>query len=296
MAKKKRQRIFETTQTGDSLRFWQEATIEAVGDEPTGKEWEVTIIGPKSTQDLVTVEGEKFLRSKNGRLYALSALEQSAPLWEGVKVYDNHLTQEEFERKQGMRSVDGEWLGSIVSPFWDAATSSVKGVFKVVEESLGAKLKSAWEQGILNTIGLSIDTFPIVSRQAQIEGKRMPIIEGFEKILSVDLVAEPAAGGSLDRIMAAAQHNSESPGGLTMDKEQLAELISQSVGAAIEPLGARLDKLEAANVPAAEADTSSDIDAADGANDDGDNANASANDDNDTEDEGDTTDAQESGD
>ena len=49
--------------------------------------------------------GAKYIHSKNGRLYRLDALRESAPEWEGVKVYDNHLTDEEFNERAGMRSV-----------------------------------------------------------------------------------------------------------------------------------------------------------------------------------------------
>ena len=86
--------------------------------------------------------------SDNGRLYDAEALANSAQQWEGVKVYDNHLTDEEFERKQGMRSPATEWLGTIVKPRWDAKKAQLRGVFKVVEQALAAKLKAAYDQGI----------------------------------------------------------------------------------------------------------------------------------------------------
>lgn len=228
MAKKKTQRIVTISQPPQSDRFWYEAAIAPAG-EMTGHEWEVTIIGPKDAGDLLTVEGKQFLRSKNGRLYDLAALEASTPQWEGVKVYDNHLTDEEFERKQGMRSVSGEWLGTIVKPFWESATNSIRGFFKVAEDSLAAKLKNAHKQGILSAIGLSIDTFPIVNRQAMIEGQRMPIIEGFKKIMSVDLVAEPAAGGSFDRITAAQTTYEEQE----MNTDEIKQLVSDTIAQTI---------------------------------------------------------------
>ena len=196
MAKRKQKRIFESTSKPESLTLWREAEITPIGgDDFTGKEWAVTIIGPKGDDGLVTVEGETFVRSANNRLYSTAALEASAPQWEGIKVYDNHLTDEEFEAKQGMRSVDAEWLGTIVKPFWESATNAIKANFKVVEDTLATKLKNAFEAGVLDTIGLSIDTFPVIKREIQLEGNRFPVIEGFKKILSVDLVAEPAAGG-----------------------------------------------------------------------------------------------------
>jgi hypothetical protein len=189
----------------------------------TGKEWEVTIIGAKDAADVVRVGDQTMIRSDNGRLYNTKALADSVPQWDGIKVYDNHLTQEEFEKKQGMRSPANEWLGTIVKPRWDAKKNQLRGIFKVVEERLASKLKSAWEQGVLGTIGLSIDTFPIVGADAVIEGERLPVIEGFKKIVSVDLVGDPAAGGGFNRLIAAKQQE------ITSMSEEATEVITREV-------------------------------------------------------------------
>jgi hypothetical protein len=87
----------------------------------TGREWEVTIIGAQKPEDLMIIDGCRFILSDNGRLYDTDALAASVSKWEGIKVYDNHLTEEEFIRKQGMRSPATEWLGTIVRPRWDEA-------------------------------------------------------------------------------------------------------------------------------------------------------------------------------
>jgi hypothetical protein len=170
----------------------------------TGREWEVTIIGAKTPGDIITLGGREFVKSKNGRYYACDALRESAPEWEGVKVYDNHLTDEQFEIQQGMRSVKDDWIGAIVRPKWDEARRRLRGVFKVVDEGLAKKLLEAFEQKILYTIGLSIDTAPQEGRIWH-DGREWAVVEGFKKIFSLDLVAEPAAGGGFDRILASVQ-------------------------------------------------------------------------------------------
>ena len=191
-----------------------EATVEKA---LAGKEWEVTIIGAQRPEDLLTVGGKRYVVSENGRLYDADALRDSAGRWEGVKVYDNHLTEEEFRRKQGMRSPATEWLGTIVRPFWDDTKAQLRGIFKVVEAGLAAKLKAAHDQGILSTIGLSIDTSPIRGQDILHEGQWLPVIEGFSRIQSVDLVAEPAAGGHFERLIAAKQYNHKEKN--SMEKE-----------------------------------------------------------------------------
>jgi hypothetical protein len=216
----------------ENLRITTEAKI---GPGPTGREWEVTIIGAQSPDDLITIEGRRFIMSDNGRLYDTEALKRSVGMWEGVKVYDNHLTNEEFERKQGMRSPATEWLGSIVRPRWDDAKAQLRGVLKIAERRLSEKLKTAHDLDILSTIGLSIDTFPIVGADIFHEGQRLPVIEGFNAIRSVDLVADPAAGGKFERLLASTQGDrnmsEETQGGLT--KEAVEEMISAALAVAL---------------------------------------------------------------
>lgn len=192
--------LYANVKEGQIEQLVVEATIAKA---PAGKEWEVTIIGAQKPEDLVTVGGRRYVKTANNRLYDTNALKASVAMWDGIKVYDNHLTEEEFHRKQGMRSPATEWLGTIVKPRWDNAKAQLRGVFKVVEEKLATKLKAAYDQGILSTIGLSIDTFPIPGQDIYHEGQRFPVIGGFNLIRSVDLVAEPAAGGQFERLIAA---------------------------------------------------------------------------------------------
>jgi hypothetical protein len=193
--------VGEEVEVAESIQLQESSVriLEAKGK--TGKEWEVTIIGPETTDDLVEIDGVEFIRSKNGRLYLASALEESVELWDGVKVYDNHLTNEEFEQKQGMRSVANEWIGVLVKPFWDKVTKSVKATLKVIDEAVMKKLKNADEAGVLDAIGLSIDALG-TGRQAKVGDVMVQVIEKLTKAISVDVVADPAAGGKFSRMLA----------------------------------------------------------------------------------------------
>lgn len=185
----------------------EQHTIEATitpRPEAKGKEWEITIMGPDN--GLAMIRGREYIKSKNGRLYLCDGMKASVPMFEGIRVFDDHLTDAEFKERSGMRSVAKEWLGSIVSPWWDAKARKLKGIFKVVEEDVARKLLNAHNQGILSTIGLSMDTVPEGRDNVTYEGERFIVHEGFKKIFSVDLVAEPAAGGRFNRLIAATQH------------------------------------------------------------------------------------------
>lgn len=181
-------------------QFWpvQEAATDAGF---TGAAWEVTLIGATSPNAVVRRDGQEYIRSRNGRLYSCRALAESASNWNGVRVFDNHLTDAEFQERQGMRSVAKEWVGTIIKPRWDETTRQLRGVFKVVDTTLREKLLEAHKHGVLSTVGLSIDTLPVMGR-AVVEGRAVDIITGFQKIFSVDLVAEPAAGGGFNRLIA----------------------------------------------------------------------------------------------
>lgn len=214
-------------------RYYQEATLAPIKDVPmTGKSWEVTIIGPDSPDDIVTVDGKKYLRSKNKRLYDLTGLEASvnAGIWDSIQVFDNHLTDAEFQSKQGMRSADSELLGAIVDPFWDAESSSIKGTQKIIKEDLGKKILAAHDADILGIFGLSIDTKPNMGQEIQIGNEFFSVVAGFEEVISIDLVSKPAAGGKFNRVLAA-ENNKESKknkrGIEAMEREELEKMIGE---------------------------------------------------------------------
>lgn len=239
----------------DELQVVLEASVEK-----TGREWEVTIIGAQAPGDVMKVGDKEYIVSDNGRLYDTAALAASVEAWDGVKVYDNHLTPKEFEEKMGMRSVSGEWLGTLVSPKWDKARKQLRAVFKVVEDRLAAKLKTAYEQGVLKTIGLSIDTAPIWGKDVYHEGELYPVIEGFKRILSVDVVADPAAGGRFERLLASKikETNIMSDDAekemLTLSREDLEELISAKTQDAVDAALAAAKEAEAETIDEDELD------------------------------------------
>jgi len=231
----------------------------AQGDgEFTGREWDVTLIGAREGGDLLTVEGRQYIRSKNERLYSVDGLRDSVGLWEGVKVFDNHLSDEEFQQRQGMRSVANEWVGTIVNVRWDESAHKLRGRLKVVDEALGKKLKAAHDAGVLDSIGLSIDTVPGNVGRVRVEGDMWPTIESFEHIFSVDVVSNPAAGGAFDRIVAA----------ITVDQgvDEMGKLLTflqeadpEELKAALAELGIREEVIE--SEPESEQEVEPEVDA-----------------------------------
>jgi len=211
-----------------------EADISPAGDNLTGKEWEVVIIGPDSPDSLIKEDAREFIRSKNGRLYDTGAVAMATAMFEGVKVYDDHLTEEEFQARGGMRSPAREWLGTIVDVAWDAASRQLKGIFKVVDQGLAGKLMSAFEAKVLKSVGLSLDAFTKQDETKVIDGVSYPVVTGFPKVNSVDLVGDPAAGGGFVRAIAAnnevnhmSDMNEMNLDGLAAELAEVKGLVSQ---------------------------------------------------------------------
>jgi hypothetical protein len=224
----------------ESINLYQEAALSpalATKDSPppTGKSWDVTIMGPNSPDDIVVGPGgKKYLKSKNKRLYALDGLKASveAGIFNNIQVFDNHLTDAEFDQRQGMRSADSELLGAIVSPYWDAETSSIKGTHKIIKEDLSKKILNAHNADILDIFGLSVDIRPEMGQDIQIDNEFYPVVSGVAEVMSVDLVSKPAAGGRFNNVLAAENNNERGNNeGEKMAKldEEMKALIGQAV-------------------------------------------------------------------
>jgi len=202
-----------------------EAEIKTV----TGKAWDITIMGPETPADIVTANGRECIRSKNRRLYAVDALIDSVPLWDGVKVYDNHLTDAEFMERAGMRSFLSEGVGVLTHPRWDAEARSLNATLNIVDDDAARKLLNAYEAGVIQHIGLSVDTLAQEGKPVTIDGQTYAVMEGFDRIFSVDIVSQPAAGGRFNRVIAAVNHSQEA----NMDEEKLKQMIQEMVDKAL---------------------------------------------------------------
>ena len=197
--------------------------------DKTGRSWEVVIIGPETQGDVQTIEGVQYIRSKNSRLWSISALEAATSMFEGAKVYDDHLTDAEFQQRGGMRPPGRDWLGSLVGVRWDRATQSMRAIFKTVDDAFARKLVRAQEGGILKTIGLSIDVLRDFVRK-RIGESVFELVNKITRVISVDAVGDPAAGGRFVRALESLQHV---PHAREANMEEMMQQIEQ-IMAAIE--------------------------------------------------------------
>jgi len=223
-----------------------------------GAIWNVTLIGPdpQHEKSLVTIGGKEYIRSKNSLLYSVEALRDNVPMFDGCKVYDNHLTDAEFKERGGMRSFGNELTGAIVGVRFDESARKLRGQYRVGDRQYARKLADFYELGILaESAGLSIDTFPVFV-DVRHEGKRLQAAVGFERINSTDVVTEPAAGGTLDRRIAANQFQlRQEADDMSLTREQVEKIVAEALaanGSATEQVAPEVTGEEAATAVAEE--------------------------------------------
>lgn len=193
--------------------------LEAV-EGTEGKEWDVVLIEA----------GEE----KNKKFYwEPEILERDCHMFEGCKSYDAHLSDADFPRRARRPTLD--ILGIVKSPRWDPSVGKLGAVvatYHVVEEAFRTKLLALRERGLLDSIGLSVDTWTSAIDKA-VGGKVLKAITRIKEAVSVDVVGDAAAGGRFERMVAATTHIREVID-MKLTKEELEALINERVEAALE--------------------------------------------------------------
>lgn len=153
-----------------------------------GSVWEVVLI--------------KAGMSANGRRYTEEVLRQAAPLFEGVKAYADHATQADLVNRKGNRSVT-EVVGWYTEARYDPQLHAVIANMHVLESAqwLRSLLMDMTNHGAPNLIGLSINAMG-EEKVVREGGQYLKEVTTIKSVGSVDVVTEPAAGGSVVRLVA----------------------------------------------------------------------------------------------
>lgn len=180
---------------------------------PSGRRWGVVIIQ----------EG----MSKNRNRYGRKVLQEAAPLYEGAKIYENHLeTQPKYGRKVGdtigfLKDVQPCLLNSgtqesEADPIFALAATAV-----ITKAAIRQEMLEAYEEGNANLFGLSHDA--MCRSVTVIDEHQIPFydVTKIESVSSVDLVTNPAAGGRVLRLVA----SDTVPHTLTEDGNMLKKMI-----------------------------------------------------------------------
>jgi len=125
------------------------------------------------------------------RYYPAEVLKRDYLIFEGLKMYADHPTEDE-EKARPERSIK-DWVATLKDVTCDEA-GTVTGVAEVIEPWMQQKLASLRDKDMLSEMGVSIDAVGSASK-ANIEGVDTLAIEKLVMARSVDFVTEPGAGG-----------------------------------------------------------------------------------------------------
>ncbi len=181
--------ISEAITTERDFDFLEEALDLEEADPKRGRVWDVVII--------------RSGVSANGRRYSSKVLKEAAPLFEGARVLsradEDHISQ----RQKAVSNIVG-WLTE--ARFENGA---VRATFTISEAAdwLRVMLLDAWEHGKRDLVGLSI-VAEGRGRPRLVDGVQLIEVEAIEKVASVDVIFDPAAGGGLVKLVAAASEDS----------------------------------------------------------------------------------------
>jgi len=168
---------------GGELDVLREVTrlTEATAADAEGRLWRVTIIRPGW--------------SENNRYYSREVLAGAARLVEGAKAYADHPTETELRERpeRSVRDIVGHYSGAR-----QEGDGRVTADLHVLESA-------AWLKSILREaprlVGISINALGKTSSGIA-EGRSGVLVDAIGRIQGADVVTEPAAGGSIDRLVA----------------------------------------------------------------------------------------------
>lgn len=146
--------------------------------------------------------------SGNGNFYGDGALREAIPMFEGVRVFvksdEDHLRG----RGKDVRNLVGRLSGAHFVEGTAPDTGEVRANLEVLDtaDGIAARLREAWERGMSDMFGLSIDATGRV-RAGRRNGASIQEATKFTKVSSVDLIVEPGAGGKLLNLVEALQED-----------------------------------------------------------------------------------------
>lgn len=140
-------------------------------------------------------------RSGNRNFYPDAALRESAPMFEGVRVFAKSDAEHIAGKGKDVRNLIGGIYGVRFVEGKGADSGSLVGTFRAINPSDPAvtKMVEAVKRDMQGLLGLSIDA-DARTRQRKVGAETLREAVRFTKVHSVDLIVEPGAGGGLDRL------------------------------------------------------------------------------------------------
>jgi len=233
---------FPVSIDGDDVTFGEPSPVEPVGGYKPVAEAEVNLAGestvswrPPTTrlhetrsgriiESLDAGEGRKWRvkiiapgMSKNRTRYSKQVLAEAATLYEGAKAFDGHRSLEERRSSRLGRMVG--WYDD-VAPAEDGSLVGTLNLTKAAE-SIRQIMLSAWEADRPDMIGFSHDIAAYTATISE-AGQTATDVKKIAEVYSVDTVADPSAGGRLERLVASRQE-----GDHAMKRDEVIALLDE---------------------------------------------------------------------
>jgi hypothetical protein len=172
-------------------------------------------------QRVFRVEILRYGDSKNRKRYTESVMRRAAPRYEGAKAYDHHRTEEELQTSTTAGLV-GSYRNVEATPRAIEADLVLLPSARHTAEALDASLH-AQARGLPPLVGISHDVMAAY-KPIQVGGQRFLEATEIVSVNSADVVADPAAGGQVTRMVAGGSAD-DSPHTSQEDEMNLKQLL-----------------------------------------------------------------------
>lgn len=192
------------------------AFLEARGDAAAGR-WLIRVI--------------RAGMSLNGVFYPDQVLRESAPLFEGSRVF----VKSDAEHVKGGGKDVLKLIGGLSNVTFvegvQADTGELQAELVMIEPDgdVNTKLREAYGRKLTGLFGFSIDADGAAKTELR-EGKKVRVAQRISKVNSVDLIVEPGAGGELIRLVEAVTPTTTSEEDSMFREAMIAAILAHNPG------------------------------------------------------------------
>lgn len=183
-----------------------------------------------------------------GVYYPRQVLQEAAPLFEGAPVY--YFDDEARGHKRNPLEKAPRFLAGWIDQVGPDPDGVLTGQLHFLQEGIAAPLRrqlvDAWRRGKTDLFGLSIDAHGL-TRPGTADGRTGKLVESIQKVLSLDVVLQPAAGGRFTRLVASAAASDTPKEGSMKLKARLLRLLEArrpDAYAGIDPETVTIEEIE----------------------------------------------------
>ena len=152
---------------------------------------EATAFSDKGRATVIVIK--PGFNADKSRYYPVEMLKRDYKVFEGMKMYADHPTEEEDKTLPERSVKEGGWVSSLKDVTCDE-NGVVTGTADIIEDWMMRKLANLRDKKMLSEMGISINA-RVRASKATIDGVETLVIEELTDCRSVDFVTEPGAGG-----------------------------------------------------------------------------------------------------